>query len=53
MKAVVPNVGDDGDDLDEGERAALHEALDRSYASAMASRTRPAEEILAEITPTK
>ena len=39
-------LADEGDDLDEEERAALHAALDDSWASAQAGTTRPAEDIL-------
>lgn len=42
-------VADDGDDLDEEERAALHAALDDSWASAQAGNTHPAEDILQKL----
>ena len=42
-------VDDEGDDLDEAERAALHAALQRSYAEALAGKTRPIAELLAEL----
>jgi hypothetical protein len=37
---------DDGDDLTEQERCALHEAMSESWASAIAGHLRPATEIL-------
>lgn len=37
------------DELDEQERAALHAALDRSWAGAKSGTTRPADEILQEL----
>jgi hypothetical protein len=42
-------VADEGDDLDDEERAELHAALDRSWESAKAGRTRPAEELIARL----
>jgi hypothetical protein len=39
-------IADDSDDLDDEERAALREALGRSWCSAAAGDTKPAEEIL-------
>lgn len=42
-------VADRGDDLDEEERAALHAALDASWASAQAGNTRQAKEILSKL----
>jgi len=42
-------VVDDGDELDEEERMALHAALASSWASAQAGKTRPAEEILQKL----
>ena len=42
-------VADAGDELDDAERAALHDALARSWTSAQAGKTRPAEDILAEL----
>jgi len=45
--AVVEfTIADDDDDLDDEERAALHEALGRSWRSAAAGDTKPVEEIL-------
>ena len=45
--AVVEfTIADDGDNLDDEERAALHEALGRSWRSAEARDTKPVEEIL-------
>ena len=45
--AVVEfTIADDSDDLDDEERAALREALGRSWCSAAAGDTKPAEEIL-------
>ena len=40
---------DEGDDLDEAERAALHAALQRSYAEALAGKTRPVADLIAEL----
>ena len=40
---------DDGDDLDDDDRARLHAALDRSQKDFLASRGIPAEEVLAEL----
>jgi len=40
---------DHEDEMDEEERAKLHEALDRSWAQAQAGQTRPAEELIAEL----
>ncbi len=42
-------VDDEGDDLTEAERHALHEALSASWNSAEAGRLRPASEVLAEL----
>jgi hypothetical protein len=42
-------VADPEDDLDDEERARLNEALSRSWKSALAGRTRPAEELLARL----
>ncbi len=42
-------VDDDGDDLTEQERQALHEALLRSWTSAEAGEARPAGEIIDEL----
>ena len=47
---VVELVADDeGDDLTEEERGALHEALSASSASVEAGRLRPAQEVLNEL----
>jgi hypothetical protein len=40
---------DPGDDLDEKERAALHQALRRSWKQAKAGQTRPASELLKKL----
>ena len=40
---------DEGDDLTDAERGALHEALSLSWASAEAGRLRPASAILEEL----
>jgi hypothetical protein len=40
---------DPGDDLDETERAALHEALSRGWESAKAGEGRPAEELIQKL----
>ena len=40
---------DEGDDLTDEERRALHDALSASWASAQAGRLRPASEILSEL----
>jgi hypothetical protein len=42
-------VVDDGDDLDENERARLHAALARSYDEAQRGETVPADEVLAKL----
>jgi len=42
-------VDDEGDDLDETEREALHAAIDESLRQAAAGQTRPASEILDEL----
>ena len=42
-------IDDEGDDLDEVERAALHAALAKSMQQAESGETRPAEEILAKL----
>jgi hypothetical protein len=47
--AVDLTIADSGDDLDDEERAALHTALDRSWADAKAGLIRPAAEILKEL----
>ena len=39
----------DGDDLDDDDRARLHAALDRSQKDFLAGRGIPAEEVLAEL----
>ena len=47
---VVTLVADDeGDDLTDAERSALHESLSSSWRSAEAGRLRPASEILDEL----
>lgn len=47
---VIDLVADDeGDDLTEEERRALHEALSASWKSAEAGRLRPASEVLDEL----
>lgn len=40
---------DPGDDLDEGERAALHRSLRRSWKQAKVGKTRPASELLRKL----
>ena len=40
---------DEGDDLDEAQRAALHDAIECAMAAARAGRVRPAAEVLAEL----
>jgi hypothetical protein len=40
---------DDGDDLDDDDRARLHAALDRSQRDFLAGKGIPAEEVLAEL----
>ena len=40
---------DEGDDLDDKDRARLHAALDRSQRDLLAGRGIPAEEVLAEL----
>jgi hypothetical protein len=42
-------VDDDGDDLTDHERQALHEALRRSWSSAEAGRSRPAAALIDEL----
>jgi hypothetical protein len=47
---VVDLVADDeGDDLTDSDRAALHAALERSWESVNAGRVRPASEIIDEL----
>jgi hypothetical protein len=46
IEVVVEDVGDD---LTEQERCALHDALSKSWASAIAGHRRPATEILDEL----
>jgi hypothetical protein len=41
-------IADPGDDLDEAERNALHEALSRAWESTKAGKGRPASEFLAD-----
>ena len=43
---VLLQIADEGDDLDEEERAALHAALDRSVAQAQAGKLIPADEVM-------
>jgi len=40
---------DEGDDLDDADRQALHDALNRSWTSAQAGHTSPADRILERI----
>jgi hypothetical protein len=42
-------VADEPDQLDDEERAALHAALDKSWASVKEGRARPAEELVAKL----
>jgi hypothetical protein len=42
-------VDDEGDELDEEERKALHAAIDESLRQAAAGQTRPASEIIEEL----
>jgi hypothetical protein len=42
-------VDDEGDDLEEGDRKALHAAIAKAWESARQGRVRPASEILREI----
>jgi hypothetical protein len=42
-------IDDEGDDLTEPERQALHEALSRSWASAKTSQPHPAKAIIEEL----
>ena len=42
-------IADEGDDLDDEERAALHQALSQAWASAQAGELRPARELIAEL----
>ena len=42
-------IDDEGDDLDDAERAALNAAISRSWRQAQAGRTAPVEEILERI----
>lgn len=37
---------DEGDDMDAGERQALHDAISNAWAAARAGRVRPAQEII-------
>jgi hypothetical protein len=47
---IVDLVADDeGDDLTDSDRAALHAALERSWESVNAGRVRPASEIIDEL----
>ena len=40
---------DEGDDLDESERKALHSAIDRAWVEVKEGRTRPVEALLEEL----
>ncbi len=42
-------IADPGDDLDDAERAALHEALAKAWDSTKAGEGRPAEELIKEL----
>lgn len=42
-------VADQGDELDQDERAELHAAIDKSWANAKAGVVRPAEELIARL----
>lgn len=42
-------VDDEGDDLDEVEREALHDAIGRSWSSVQAGRGRDAQDVLAAL----
>jgi hypothetical protein len=42
-------VDDEGDDLDDDERALLHARLDQAWASAKAGNARPASEVIAAL----
>jgi hypothetical protein len=42
-------VDDEGDDLDEGERSALTDAISRAWAAVKAGHGRPADEVLASL----
>ena len=42
-------IADDGDELDDTERAALHAALSEAWQSAKAGELRPASELLDEL----
>ena len=46
---VELSLADDGDELDDQERALLHEALEQSWRSAVSGDTRPAQAILDEL----
>ena len=46
-------VAEEGDDLSEEERAALHEALSASWKSAQAGELKPARELLDRLSPTE
>ncbi|MCC7386206.1 MAG: hypothetical protein IT384_30465 [Deltaproteobacteria bacterium] len=50
VRLLVADLDDDGEDeLDDEERAALHAALDKSWKSAKAGHTVPAEKVLARL----
>ena len=40
---------DEGDDLDDAERVALHEAIERAMVVARSGRVRPAQDVLADL----
>jgi hypothetical protein len=42
-------VDDEGDDLDEAERASLNQAISRAWASLRAGQGRPADEVLSSL----
>ena len=42
-------VDDEGDDLNEAERAALHAAISRAWASVQAGHGRPASDVIADL----
>jgi hypothetical protein len=46
---VALTLADEGDDLDEAERAALDAALERSWAQAQSGQTSPAEAVLSRL----
>ncbi len=42
-------VDDEGDDLDEGERASLHNAIERAWATAQTTPGRDARDVIADL----